>query len=79
VASKGGAPTHPVWYYNLAADPDAVMIQDGPEPFDVSVRELSGEERAAWWERAVRAFPPYAEYQEKTSRTIPVFLATRRG
>jgi F420H(2)-dependent quinone reductase len=79
VASKGGAPTHPVWYYNLAADPDAVMIQDGPEPFDVSVRELSGEERAAWWKRAVRAFPPYAEYQEKTSRTIPVFLATRRG
>jgi deazaflavin-dependent oxidoreductase (nitroreductase family) len=48
VASKGGAPAHPVWYHNLVADPDAVMIQDGPEPFDVSVRELSGEERAAW-------------------------------
>ena len=78
VASKGGAPAHPVWYHNLVADPDAVMIQDGPEPFDVSVRELSGEERAAWWQRAVQAFPPYAEYQERTDRTIPVFLATRR-
>jgi len=79
VASKGGAPAHPVWYYNLKAGPQAVMLQDGPEAFDVSVRELSGEERAAWWERAVRAFPPYADYQEKTERTIPVFLASRRG
>jgi len=49
VASLGGAPTHPVWYYNLKADPEAVRIQDGPEPFDVSVRELTGEERATWW------------------------------
>lgn len=79
VASKGGAPEHPVWYYNLQADPDAVMIQDGPEPFDAHVRELSGEERARWWERAVNAYPPYAEYQEKTDRQIPVFLATRRA
>jgi deazaflavin-dependent oxidoreductase (nitroreductase family) len=79
VASKGGAPEHPVWYYNLQADPDAVMIQDGPEPFDAHVRELSGEERARWWERAVKAYPPYAEYQEKTDRQIPVFLATRRA
>ena len=79
VASKGGAPEHPVWYYNLQADPDAVMIQDGPEPFDTHVRELSGEERARWWERAVNAYPPYAEYQEKTDRQIPVFLATRRA
>jgi deazaflavin-dependent oxidoreductase (nitroreductase family) len=79
VASKGGAPAHPVWYHNLKADPEAVMLQDGPEPFDVSVRELSGEERATWWERAVKAFPPYAEYQTKTARTIPVFLASRRG
>jgi deazaflavin-dependent oxidoreductase (nitroreductase family) len=78
VASRGGAPTHPVWYYNLTADPDAVMIQDGPEPFDASVRELSGEERARWWERAVEAFPPYADYQTRTARTIPVFLASRR-
>lgn len=79
VASKGGAPEHPVWYYNLRADPDAVQIQDGPEPFDVQVRELSGPERAQWWERAVAAYPPYAEYQAKTDRTIPVFLATRRS
>lgn len=79
VASKGGAPTHPVWYYNLKADPTAVMLQDGPEPFAVEVRELTGDERAQWWQRAVAAYPPYAEYQEKTQRTIPVFLATRRG
>jgi F420H(2)-dependent quinone reductase len=79
VASKGGAPAHPVWYYNLRSDPDAVTIQDGPEPFDVTVRELAGEERATWWQRAVAAFPPYADYQVKTDRLIPVFLATRRG
>jgi deazaflavin-dependent oxidoreductase (nitroreductase family) len=79
VGSQGGAPNHPVWYYNLTADPQAVTIQDGPEPFDVTVRELSGDERAVWWDRAVAAFPPYAEYQAKTGRTIPVFLATRRG
>ena len=79
VASQGGAPKHPVWYHNLKADPKAVAVQDGPEPFDVDVRELDGEERATWWERAVAAFPPYAEYQERTQRVIPVFLATRRG
>ena len=78
VASMGGAPTHPVWYHNLVADPEAVMIQDGPEPWDARVREVSGEERAIWWDRAVAAFPPYAEYQEKTSRTIPVLIASRR-
>src|SRR6476661_2769781 len=55
VASKGGAPAHPVWYYNLKADPTSVMVQDGPEPFAVEVREVTGEERAAWWERAVAA------------------------
>jgi deazaflavin-dependent oxidoreductase (nitroreductase family) len=78
VASKGGAPQHPVWYYNLVSDPDSVLIQDGPEPFRVAVRELEdGDERAQWWERAVAAYPPYAEYQDKTQRTIPVFLATR--
>ncbi len=79
VASKGGAPEHPVWYYNLTADPTAVMIQDGPEPFDAEVRELSGAEREQWWERAVAAYPPYAEYQQKTDRQIPVFLASRRS
>jgi deazaflavin-dependent oxidoreductase (nitroreductase family) len=78
VASMGGAPTHPVWYYNLKADPDAVTIQDGPEPHDYRVREVSGDERATWWERAVAAYPPYAEYQTKTTRQIPVFVATRR-
>jgi deazaflavin-dependent oxidoreductase (nitroreductase family) len=78
VASKGGAPTHPVWYYNLKADPASVTIQDGPEPFDAEVRELSGDERDKWWQRAVAAYPPYAEYQVKTDRQIPVFLATRR-
>jgi F420H(2)-dependent quinone reductase len=79
VASKGGAPQHPVWYYNLKADPRSVRIQDGPEPFDAEVRELHGDERAVWWERAVAAYPPYAEYQQKTAREIPVFLATRRA
>ena len=78
VASKGGAPEHPVWYYNLVADPSAVMIQDGPEPFDAEVREISGDERAEWWTRAVAAFPPYAEYQAKTDRHIPVLIARRR-
>ena len=77
IASKGGAPSHPVWYYNLKADPKAVVIQDGPEPFAAEVRELDGEERARWWERAVAAYPPYAEYQDRTARKIPVFLATR--
>ena len=79
VASQGGAPTHPVWYYNLTADPDSVTIQDGPTPFAVSVREIEGDERAVWWERAVAAFPPYAQYQLKTERRIPVFLATKKS
>jgi F420H(2)-dependent quinone reductase len=78
VASMGGAPENPVWYYNLKADPQGAMLQDGPEPFEVQVRELDGDERGQWWERAVAAYPPYAEYQRKTSRTIPVFLATPR-
>ena len=78
VASMGGAPKHPVWYHNLKADPTAVMIQDGPEPWDAVVREITGDERAAWWERAVAAFPPYASYQERTERVIPVFVASRR-
>ncbi len=77
VASYGGAPSHPVWYYNLTAHPDEVMIQDGPEPFPVKVREVSGDERAAWWDRAVAVFPPYADYQQKTGRQIPVFVASR--
>jgi len=79
VASMGGAPKNPVWYYNLKADPTGVMLQDGPEPFEVDVRELDGDERGQWWDRAVAAYPPYAEYQQKTSRKIPVFLASRRS
>jgi deazaflavin-dependent oxidoreductase (nitroreductase family) len=78
IGSRGGAPTDPVWVHNLRADPDAVMIQDGPEPFDVTVREVDGDERAAWWDRGVAAYPPYADYQERTDRQIPVFVATRR-
>jgi deazaflavin-dependent oxidoreductase (nitroreductase family) len=79
VASQGGAPKHPVWYYNLKADPDSVTIQDGPEPLAVTVREVEGDERAEWWERAVAAFPPYAQYQLKTERVIPVFVASKRS
>src|SRR5436309_6367731 len=77
VASMGGAPKHPVWYYNLRANPDEVTLQDGPEPFAVTVREIDGDERATWWERAVAAYPPYAEYQERTDRVIPVLIASR--
>jgi deazaflavin-dependent oxidoreductase (nitroreductase family) len=79
VASMGGAPTNPVWYRNLRAHPDEVTIQDGPAPFPVRVREVSGDERAAWWDRAVAAYPPYAEYQEKTDRKIPVLVASPAG
>src|SRR5579863_8700710 len=73
VASKGGAPEHPVWYYNVRANP-LVEVQDGPHKQDMRAREVSGEERAQWWERAVAAYPPYAEYQQKTTRHIPVFV-----
>ena len=73
VASRGGAPTHPLWYYNLRADPQ-VVVQDGQTKQDMVAREISGAERAEWWERAVAAYPPYAEYQQKTTREIPVFV-----
>lgn len=75
VASQGGSPKHPAWYHNLVADPTAVMIQDGPEPWDAVVTEVQGDERQRWWDLAVRAFPPYAEYQERTERLIPVLVA----
>lgn len=78
VASKGGAPDHPFWYHNLVGDPESVAVQDGESPFDVTVREVEGDERSAWWDRAVAVFPPYAEYQEKTDRRIPVFVARPR-
>ena len=78
VASMGGAPRNPGWYHNLVAAPDAVTIQDGPEPLPVRVREVHGEERAEWWERALAAYPPYADYQERTERVIPVLVASPR-
>ena len=77
VASVGGAPRNPLWYHNLKADPGALMIQDGPEPFDAVAREVEGEERARWWERAVSVYPEYAQYQQGTDRVIPVFVARR--
>jgi deazaflavin-dependent oxidoreductase (nitroreductase family) len=78
VASKGGDPKDPDWYANLKADPYHVRLQDGPDIFDVMVRELDGEEREQWWRRAVEAYPPYAEYQANTKRRIPVLVATRK-
>lgn len=75
VASLGGAPQHPVWYYNLTANPQ-VELQDGPVKKDYLARELEGAEREAWWERAVAAWPDYAEYQKKTTRVLPVFVLT---
>jgi len=75
VASRGGAPQHPVWYYNLVANPH-VELQDGPVKRDYLAREVTGEEKAPWWERAVAAYPPYADYQAKTTREIPVFVLT---
>lgn len=79
VASKGGAPENPLWYFNLRARPDEVLLQDGREPMAVTVREVAGEERQTWWERAVAAYPPYAEYQARTKRVIPVFVATPKN
>lgn len=73
VASLGGAPKNPVWYYNIVKQPH-VELQDGPVKKDYLAREVTGEEKAAWWERAVAAYPPYADYQEKTDREIPVFV-----
>jgi deazaflavin-dependent oxidoreductase (nitroreductase family) len=79
VGSVGGAPKNPAWVANIRTAPDEVLVQDGPEPWAADVREISGDERAEWWERCVAAFPPYAEYQTKTERVIPVFLATPKG
>lgn len=79
VASKGGDPKNPGWYHNLKTNPDEVLIQDGPDVFHVTVREVEGEERKRWWERAVAAYPPYEEYQANTDRRIPVLVATRKS
>ncbi|MFE2069349.1 nitroreductase family deazaflavin-dependent oxidoreductase [Streptomyces sp. NPDC059467] len=73
VASQGGAPKHPVWYFNVKSEP-LVELQDGAVKQDMTAREVTGAEKEQWWERAVAAYPPYAEYQEKTSRAIPVFV-----
>lgn len=76
VASKGGDPEHPEWFHNFVADPH-VDLQDGPEPHEYVARIAEGDERAEWWERCVAQYAPYAEYQEKTDREIPVFLLER--
>lgn len=78
VASLGGAPKHPVWYFNIVAQPH-VELQDGPAKRDYLAREIFDGEKAVWWERAVAAYPPYADYQEKTDREIPVFVLELMG
>lgn len=75
VASMGGQPQNPSWYHNLVAEP-LVMIQDGSEPHDYTTHVADGDERAIWWQRAVEVFPTYADYERKTDRLIPVFIAT---
>jgi deazaflavin-dependent oxidoreductase (nitroreductase family) len=78
VASKGGAPENPVWYYNLVADPH-VELQDGPVKSERIAREITGDEKAEWWGHAVAAYPDYADYQTKTDRPIPVFVLEPAG
>lgn len=73
VASKGGAPEHPHWYHNLVADP-RVEVQDGLRKIDMVAREVTGDDKVLWWERAVAAYPDYADYQKKTKREIPLFV-----
>jgi len=76
VASLGGAPQHPKWYFNVVANP-LVELQDGAEKHDYIAREVHGDEKALWWERSVAAYPPYEAYQRKTERQIPVFVLER--
>ncbi|WP_367139260.1 MULTISPECIES: nitroreductase family deazaflavin-dependent oxidoreductase [Streptomyces] len=76
VASLGGAPKNPSWYNNVVADPH-VELRDGKDVWDMTAREVTGEEKAVWWDRAVQAFPDYADYQKKTDRVIPVFVLER--
>jgi F420H(2)-dependent quinone reductase len=78
VGSMGGAPKNPVWVYNLRANPE-VSVQDGGDKWEMTAREVTGEERDAWWKRAVAAYPPYADYQQKTSRVIPVFVLEKKA
>ncbi|WP_433873086.1 nitroreductase family deazaflavin-dependent oxidoreductase [Saccharopolyspora sp. CA-218241] len=77
VASKGGTPENPAWYYNIKAHPE-ISLQDGTTTGEYVAREVDGAERARWWDRAVAAFPAYADYQERTDRTIPVFVLEPR-
>ena len=76
IASMGGAPQNPTWHANLVQHP-GLELQDGPAKWDMTAREVTGDERAAWWDRAVAAFPDYADYQRKTDRQIPVFVLER--
>ena len=78
VGSKGGSPRNPVWVYNLRKNPQ-VALRDGARTWEMTAREVTGEERAAWWERAVAAYPPYAQYQKRTDRLIPVFVLEPTG
>lgn len=76
IGSKGGAPQHPVWVHNLRKNPE-VVLQDGADRWEMTAREVFGDEREAWWGRAIAAYPPYADYQGKTDRIIPVFVLER--
>lgn len=73
VASQGGAPVNPGWYFNLKANPE-VRLQDGPDIYEMRAREVTGEEKAEWWERATEVWPDYDEYQKRTDRQIPVLV-----
>jgi deazaflavin-dependent oxidoreductase (nitroreductase family) len=77
VGSQGGAPEDPAWVANLRTHPDQVTVQDGPELWDGVAREVTGEEKRQWWERAEAVYPLYTEYQQKTDRDIPVFVVER--
>lgn len=78
IASKGGHESNPDWYHNLLAHPEEVLVQDGPEPFFVSVREIDGDEYDTWWMRSAAVFPTYEEYKARTPRRIPILLAEPR-
>jgi len=78
VASKGGHDSNPDWYRNLTVHPEEVLVQDGPDPFPVTVREVDGNEYDTWWERSVAVFPTYLEYRAKTARRIPILVAEPR-
>jgi F420H(2)-dependent quinone reductase len=79
VASMGGAPTNPSWYFNLLRHPEEIEIQDGASPSAFTIRQVEGDEKKTWWDRSVAAFPNYAEYQQKTERVIPVLVATPKN